>query len=110
VNDSQIRAAMARAERATKGRWECVDGNSPHPDWAAYVVDDSPSDWDFVRNARTDIPALCRELLAAREALMLIVHRCDELETRDHDAIDYAEIIGLRETAQAALAAGREKP
>jgi len=69
VTDAEVRAAQERAERATKGRWECVDGNSPHPDWAAYVVDDSPSDWDFVRNARTDVPALCRDLLAAREAL-----------------------------------------
>jgi len=58
------------------------------------VVDDSPSDWDFVRNARTDIPALCRDLLAAREALQLIAHRCADPE--------------LRSVAQAALG-GKER-
>ena len=103
MNDSQIRAAMARAERATKGRWECVDGNSPHPDWAAYVVDDSPSDWDFVRNARTDIPALCRDLLAAREALEDIRFRASIGGTHLNPIFKQ-----IWERTQAALAVGKE--
>ena len=119
MNDAEIKAILARAEKATPGPWSRVMALGSRW-WTLGVIRDhtarpltDDADWDFAEHSREDIPALCRDLLAAREALSRIAHRCDELETRDHDAIDYAEIIGLREMAQAALAAGNigtEKP
>jgi hypothetical protein len=67
----QIRAILARAEKATNGPW-CVDWTTLRLDAESDVYlqrDATSDDGIFINHARTDIPALCRDLLAAREAL-----------------------------------------
>ena len=71
MTTAEIQAILARAEAASPGPW-CVDWTALRLDAESdvYVQRDATSDDGiFISHSRTDIPALCRDLLAAREAL-----------------------------------------
>lgn len=73
--DERIAEARARCEAATKGPWEIVDGNSPHPEWSPWVYDDYPKDWAFIAAARTDFPDALDALVEARA----LIHSYEQL-------------------------------
>ena len=114
MTDAKVRAMMERAEKAPPAPWLIHGGNSPTDPWyricpenadypiACYVEIDGRRNpraqeiADFIASARADIPALCRDLLAAREAL-----RCS-IKVLDPDMRRQA-IVFLREQAIATL-------
>ena len=87
LTDSEIKAIMERCEKATPGPWESevtTSGGSiltRGGKWRGQSLQVVPSqDADFIASARSDVPDLCRDLLAAREVMRRI--RCP----RDTDA------------------------
>jgi len=90
MTNADIRAILARAEAATPGKWDVghpgktggisVDimvGKNKTFRWVCQPFEEEDEDktearaedWVFISHSRTDVPALCRDLLAAREAL-----------------------------------------
>ncbi len=77
-----VRAIKEEAEKATKGRWMYEDGNSPHPNWASWVAQDYPSDWDFIAASRANVPTLCDTIETLVEALRLAVDSPHEVHNK----------------------------
>lgn len=74
MTDAEIREALARAERATPGPWRTMtdgDGNTAiiqtnHITRDVWQIPRSDEDLEFIAHARTDVPRLAADLLAAR--------------------------------------------
>ena len=101
MTDADIRAILARAEAATEGPWILDPAEEPDetekfrlcvgPDGVHFAEFFQGAEFDgqslknaqFASCARTDIPALCRDLLAAREALRRLLYPAITLKKGD---------------------------
>lgn len=85
LTDQELAAMLERAERATEGPWEKFYSNYDTGTWCVCPIDEATglithddkiiiddvetNDADFIAAARTDLPAVVKDLIEARGAI-----------------------------------------
>ena len=90
--DDELRAMLAYCEAATEGPWERDEQGFRKPDGDRFItapyhdLDISEEDATFIAQARTDFPAVVKELQAVREVMLEARDNCAHTPTTGHCA------------------------